>query len=737
MDLYICEKPSQAKDLALALKVKKRCDGYIESDGGDVVVTWAYGHLLEMFMPEDYSRDLKSWSLDTLPIMPDEWQYKVKSTASKQYKIVNGLIKKASTVLIACDLDREGESIARSLLDRAKYKGKVKRVRLTALDETSIKKALSDIRSGSETLPLYYAAMSRQRADWLIGMNASRLYSILARQAGYNQTIHIGRVITPTVTLVCQRDKEIKEFTPSPYWTLKFVVSVQNGQFLADWVPDETCCDDKGHCINKAFAEQVANQVQGSSAVITKAEKKQGKESPPLPFDLTSLQQYSSKRWGYTAQEVLDAAQSLYENKKAISYPRTDSKFLPESQLGDAPVILQSLILSDQSVSGLVAGANSNNKSRAFNDKKVTAHHAIIPTPSKTDVSKMSEMEMNIYDAVRRFYIAQFYNDFLFYKTNIEVSCEDHLFVASGKTPVKQGWKVIFGSEKESSPKDDGEEDECEENTKLPKVNHGEPALMQTPKLEGKMTRPPSHFTESSLLSAMENVARFVTEEKFRKILKDTAGLGTPATRAGIIQGAVDKGYFKREKKALLSTEKANSVIDILPSALKSPGMTAAWEQELEKIASEEGDMDVFMNQITNWTNKLVVQLKSKSDSLTKDGGGLSKAFESVKPPTFECFNCGGEIRRIKGSRGFFWGCRNESCKKTFDDNRGKPVDPKKSEQKAKNAPACPKCDAHMVKRKGKPKDDKKASYFWGCSNYPKCTGTKPVTPKKIKNRTE
>ncbi|WP_370559792.1 DNA topoisomerase III (plasmid) [Edwardsiella tarda] len=641
MDLYICEKPSQAKDLAEVLNARQRGEGFLH-DGGNTVITWAVGHLLELFMPEDYDEKFKSWSLETLPITPTTWMYNVRKNSIKQYKAIEHLVKKAKTIYISTDYDREGESIARSLLDRFHYAGPIRRVCLRALDEASIRKALAQIKDGSETLPLYYAALARQRADWLVGINTSRLYSVLARNVGYKQVLHVGRVITPTISLVCQRDRDISAFTPSPYWTMGVCVSVQNGQFTAQWTPPDECSDEQGRCINKAFAEKVISQINGANAIISKAETKPGKESAPLPFDLTSLQQYASNRWGYTAQQVLNAAQALYETHKATTYPRTDSRYLPESQKGDIPDILQALILSDNNVSGLVAGTNPHRKARVFNDAAVTAHHAIIPTPAKVNISSMSEIEYNLYDIIRRFYIAQFYSEFEFSKTKIEVQCGHHFFNTSGKTPTKQGWKVLFTSEDESDPQGENDSDDRPiEQEKLPHVSQGEPARLNNAELANKMTRPPPHFTEATLLSAMENIAKFVTEEKFKQILRDTAGLGTPATRASIIQGAVDKGYFSRQKKNLIATDKAHALIAVLPPAIKSPGMTAAWEQELEKIASGSGNMSVFMKQIMSWTCQIVEQLKNVAPALSKKGGAMDKAFATAKPPTYDCFNCG------------------------------------------------------------------------------------------------
>lgn len=731
MNLYLCEKPSQAKDLAAVLGVSKKGNGYLFDEKGQTI-TWAYGHLLEMYMPDDYDERYKSWSLETLPISPETWKYKVRDSSAKQYKVIVELLNKASSVFIATDFDREGEAIARSLMERANYSGPVQRVCLRALDAASIRKALASVKDGKDTMPLYYSALARQRADWLIGMNISRIYTVLSRKAGYDQTLHIGRVITPTITLVCQRDTEIANFKPSPFWTLDVEVSVQNGQFNAAWVAPQQFADTEGRCTNKTYAEQVAAQVSGTAAVISKAETKAGKESAPLPFDLTSLQQYGSKRWGYTAQEILDAAQSLYETHKATTYPRTDCRYIPESQRADIPHVLQAIMISDQSVSGLVAGANSSTgtSSRAFNDKKVTAHHAIIPTQTPTSISAMSEIEFNLYDAIRRFYIAQFYSAFEFSRTNVEVSCGQHLFTASGKVPIKQGWKVLFNSDSESDPEDESDQNGSQPDQQLPHVNQGEPCQLKKPTILDKVTRPLPHFSEASLLAAMENIARFVTEEKFKKILKETAGLGTPATRAGIIQGAVDKGYLIRKKKTLLATSKAHALISVLPAAVKSPGMTAAWEQELEKISTGEGSITAFMRQISQWICTLTEQLKANSAAMTQDGGPLATAFAGAKAPTVDCFNCGGALKRIKGKTGFFWACRTPSCKKTYNDNRGKPVDPEKANTPPKNSPKCPDCSTQMLKRKGKDKDGKPRS-FWGCSNYPVCKGTAPVKARK------
>lgn len=731
MDLYLCEKPDQGRSLAAVLGVNQRAEGYMH-DGGSRVVTWAIGHLLELYMPDDYDPALKRWSMDTLPISPETWKYHVNKRRAKQFNVVKAQLAKASTVFIATDLDREGESIARSLLDRCQYRGEVRRVGLRALDDKSIRKALGDIRPGDETVSLYYAALSRQRADWLIGMNMSRLYTELARRVGYTETLHIGRIITPTVSLVCDRDKQIAGFKPSPFHVLRISVSVQNGAFMATWVPPEELADEQGRCLNKTYAEQVARQVQGAEAVISRAEVKGGHEHAPLPFNLTSLQQYASKRWGYTAEQTLDGAQALYETHKATTYPRTDSRYLPVSQREDIADTLQSLITSDPDISGLVAGADPDRESRAYNDEKVTAHHAIIPTPSATDISKMSELERHLYDAIRRFYIAQFYHPFEFKRTALEVAAGKHVFTAAGKVPIKQGWKVIFGSDAESSPQDDSQdaadaEENPGESTLLPKVRQGEPALIQSGDLIDKMTRPAPHFTESALLGAMENVARFVSEPRFKQILKETSGLGTSATRAGIIKGAVDKGYLKRQKKVLRATDKAYALVSIVPEAIKSPGMTAAWEQQLDLIAAGDANMRQFMQQIDNWVCSIVNTVKTNAATLSAGDGQLQTTFAGAKPTTHACFTCGSELRRIRGKNGFFWSCCGAACRKTFPDERGKPV----LRDEPDDAPLCPDCSESMRLRSGKAPGKKRASKFWGCTGYPECQATMPYQRKR------
>lgn len=729
MDIYICEKPSQGKDLAAALKARQYKDGYILGDG--MAVTWAIGHLLELFKPEDYDEAYKEWNLSNLPLIPSQWKYAVKEKTAKQFNVIAELVKKASTVYIATDYDREGEAIARTILDQLQYRGRIRRVCLTALDSKSIAKALNNIKEGSETVPLYHSALARSRADFLVGMNLSRLYSVLAQAIGFREPLQIGRVLTATVYLVCERDRAIATFTPKPYWTIKATVATAKGSFQAAWVPPSEHSDELGRCINPNLAKAALQACSGKIGQIANATTTPKTQGAELPFCLTSLQQYANKRWGYTADDVLSYAQALYEKHKLTTYPRTDSRYLPEEQRDEVPDVMLAIKRTDPSIAALVDGADLQRKCRVFDTNKVIAHHAIIPTFEQGSIAALSEEERNIYDAIRRFYLAQFYPAHEYLSTEITVVCTGQTFISKGSVPTLAGWKAVFGSDFEITPRDEDEveSDEPAADATLPPVSTGDACQVARADLGEKTTRPLPYFTEAALLAAMENIGRFETNVHLKKILAETAGIGTPATRAALIKGAVLRNQLTRKGRSIRATAKAHALMAILPPAIKLPSMTAMWEQEMEKIASGSIPMDAFIQQITQWITTMVAQLKAAAPELAKLDGPIAKAFEGAKPASHECvFSCGGQMNRVKGSNGFFWGCQNPECKKTCNDSRGKPQKPVAG---ADDAPDCELCNSPTKLRKGKPKDGKRAQYFWGCTNYPGCNGTLPyVKPK-------
>ena len=735
VDVYLAEKPKQGRALAAVLGCDRTGKGCMHNGKG-TFVAWCIGHLLQALKPDDYSEDWKGWKLDHLPMVPGEWKHQPNDKTRDQLKVVSELLRKAGKVYISTDFDREGEAIARNVIRYAGYQGPLYRVCIKALNPKGLRKALDAIVPGKDTINLYHSAVCRERSDWLVGMNGTRLFTLIARGAGFQETLHVGRVVCPMINLVVTRNQAIANFVPRDYWDLWADVAVQRGQFRAKWVPPEECTDEAGRCINKTLAEQVSAQLTGTGGVIEKAETTPSRESAPLPFHLNSLQQYGNVRFGYTADEVLAAAQSLYENHQAISYPRTECRYLPENMHAEAPEVMQALILSDASISGLVAGADLKRKGRCFNDRQLEgkSHEAIIPTAERINLSSLTEIERNLYDAIRRFYIAQFYEHHEFNRTVIHVRAGKHEFIAKGRQPTKQGWKILFPDTETFSEADSNEEDDADEqSTALPPINQGEPAIISGPEVTGKHTRHPPYFTEATLLSAMEHISRYVTEEQFRRILKETSGLGTPATRASIIKTAVDRGYLIRKKRQLHASDKAVALMKALPPALKSPGLTAAWEQELERVARGEVSQDEFMRKITDWVSRIVHGFKASLAATEGQGStqaaALKQTFSEARGTLHKCFACGAELRRVKGQKGFFWGCTNrDTCNKTFPDQKGLPQKPISDEDR----PLCGDCGRPMNLRMGRKGDAKRASRFWGCSGYPECRAITPYTkPKK------
>jgi len=715
VQLYLCEKPSQARDIARVLGVRNKADGCLQSK--DITVTWCFGHLLEMLAPDGYDPAYKRWQLDTLPIIPAPWKSEVKKEARKQYGIVQRLLKNATSVVIATDADREGETIAREVLQQCRWRGPVTRLWLSALDDASIRKALTSMLPGSKTEALYLAGLGRARADWLVGMNLTRAYTLIGRRAGHDGVLSVGRVQTPALNLVVERDLVIENFKSSPYYEVHGTFQVETGQLTAKWLPPTELTDAEGRCTNQEAARILAQKIEGQSGKITKAETKREKEAAPLPFDLSSLQQEASKRWGMGAQEVLDTAQALYETHKALTYPRTDCPYLPDSQRAEATQVLSALKQSDNVYAPLVDGADTGLCSRAWNDKKITAHHAIIPTTTATDVAKMSERERRLYDLVSRRYIAQFYPAYEYDKTVVEVAVCDSTFRATGIVPRVEGWRSVLGK-----TKTDAEDD----NVELPVVTAGDVAQVLSARLDTKQTKPPARYTEGTLIAAMKSIGKLINDPKLKKVLRETSGIGTEATRAGIIETLLQRKFLKKSKKHLISTTTGRALIAMLPAEIKDPATTALWEQGLDDIAQGRGDLSAFISGQAQWIDEILRQVKQQSTSGTTRSAGFGGEDQAQHP----CPLCAKPMRRRKGKNGWFWGCTGyPDCKSTLPDNRGKPGQAnKRSEARvtggdppAKIGEACPQCrSGHLVQRTVK--NGKNAGKpFVGCTAYPKC----------------
>ncbi|MCG8011941.1 MAG: DNA topoisomerase 3, partial [Candidatus Thiodiazotropha weberae] len=682
--------------------------------GQDCIVTWCFGHLLEMASPDQYDESLKRWSLDSLPIVPERWVLAVKKEARKQFKVIQQLLKQASSVVVATDADREGETIAREILDQCRWRGPIQRLWLSALDDKSIRKALSNILPGQQTEPLYQAGLGRARADWLVGMNLTRAYTLIGRQQGHDGVLSVGRVQTPTLNLVVQRDLEIEAFKPSPYYVLTVEFEVANGRFRAKWLPPETVTNTEGRCTNQQAAINVAQRIDKQVGTIVTATTEHKREPAPLPFDLSSLQQEASKRWGMSAQLVLDTAQALYETHKALTYPRTDCPYLPLSQHSEVEQVLKAMSQSNASYRELTQSANTSLQSRAWNDKKITAHHAIIPTTSPTDTGRMNANERKLYDLVCRRYLAQFFPDHEYEQTTITLSVCDETFRATGKTEKSAGWRVV-----QSMPSESNEAD-SETNQPLPRVEQGSKAHVRTTDLKTKQTKPPARFTEGTLIAAMKNIGKQIEDPALKKVLRETSGIGTEATRAGIIETLVQRGFIKKQKKHVISTNTGRTLIAILPNEIKDPATTALWEQGLDDIAQGKGQLATFIQGQAQWINTVLRQSISNTKTATASTGFANT--ESTHP----CPACGKPLRRRKSSNGFFWGCSAyPDCKTTLPDNKGKPTQRKSAYKtqphKARVGDTCPECKKGKLVLRSIKNGKNEGKSFLGCTSYPKC----------------
>lgn len=645
MRLFICEKPSQGRDIAKVLGASRRGDGCLI--GTDLTVTWCIGHLLETAPPEAYGIQHKHWSLDHLPIIPAQWQVEVKPKTAAQFKVIKRLLSDATTVVIATDADREGEMIARELLELCQYRGLVERLWLSALNEASIRKALSSLKSGQETFPLYHSALARSRADWLIGMNLSRLFTLLGRRAGYDGVLSVGRVQTPTLRLVVDRDRAIAGFVPVPYWNVEVHLSSMGQRFIASWLPPRSGRDESGRCLQQALAHHAVQTItDGKSATVISLQTEHCREAPPLPFDLSTLQEVCSRKLGLGVQEVLNIAQALYETHKATTYPRSDCRYLPESMFNEAPAVLDALLETDSALRPAFGSLDRSLRSRVWNDAKVTAHHGIIPTTEPANLMRMSEQERQVYELIRSQYLVQFLPHHGFDRTQVELECGEERLTAVGKQILVQGWKSLLCENPE-------EDEPSRKSQVLPVLQQGTQCAVDDVELKSMRTAAPKPLTEGDLIKAMKNVAKLVNDPRLKQKLRDTTGIGTEATRAGIIKGLIDRGYLLKKKRALMASAAAHTLIEAVPAAVADPGMTAIWEQALDEIQAERLTLDAFVAKQAKWVTQLVTHYRSLTLTIAVD----------TSPG---CPMCNASMLRRKGKSGPFWSCsRYPDCKGT------------------------------------------------------------------------
>lgn len=601
MKLWIAEKPSVAKAICAELGIVKKGSGFNECKGGNIV-TWCFGHLLEQagpdaYVPEDVpvtKKGTKIWRMQDLPIFPTKWKLTVKSDKGvrAQIKTIKGLLGKADSIVNCGDPDREGQLLVDEILEYFSNKKPVQRFWVSAQDPVSIRKGLSSLQPNSKFNGMKLAALGRSRADWLLGMNLTRALT-LAHSVKERKLIAVGRVQTPTLALVAEREKTIKQFKSIPYFVLKAQCSAASDSFSSAWKASERQkgLDSEGRLIDIREAKCLLNKLTPvKTAVVVKSETVPKKISQPKVFSLADIQLEASNRFGFSAQETLDTCQSLYEVHKAASYPRSDCQFLPESQWVDSDKVLRAISTTCPLLAPFATKADTKIKSPTWNDKKITAHHGIIPTQQPVEWSSLNDKERKIYELIARRYISQFYPEHLFNASVIELNLGGETFCSKGKSVIRQGWKVLYSGQTDTEEKTD-----TESNQTLPTVKVGDQVKVLKTEVKEELTKPPVSFTEGTLIAAMEKIHTVVDNPEYKKYLKEGDGIGTPATRAAIISELKKKGYLGTKGKKLFATPEGIELLTLVPDLVKNPILTAIFERKLKEVESGKSPLKDFI----------------------------------------------------------------------------------------------------------------------------------------------
>lgn len=610
MKLYIAEKPSLGRAIAAALpKPHKNHKTHIEVANGDVV-SWCVGHILAQADPQDYDESFKKWSMETLPIVPEQWQLKPIARTRAQLTVLRKLVKQADSIIHAGDPDREGQLLVDEVIDYFKVskvkKANVKRLLVSDLNLPAVKRSLNSLKNNQDFMPLSISALARSRADWLYGINLTRACTLQGQKQGYNSVLSVGRVQTPVLGLVVRREQDIANFVSKPFYQVLAHLSVNKEQanksdsFTAKWQPSDACqqyCDGEGRVLVKGLADNVVARINNQPAIVENINTESKQQNQPLPFNLSSLQIAAAKQFSMNAKLVLDVCQALYEKHKLITYPRSDCRYLPKEQIKQATGIINMLAASNLPCSEQAKNADNAIKSKAWNDKKITAHHAIIPTEKSPNSINLNSFEKNIYLLIVRQYLTQFYPVYCYQQTKLTVKIAGGIFTTNHKVEQQQGWKILFPSSDKSTTTG---------NDALLSLSKGQVLHCWQGELVEKHTSPPESFTDATLLSAMTGIARFVSDENIRKVLRDTDGLGTDATRAGIIDLLFKRNFLSRQGKKIIATEVGIALINALPSQATLPDMTAQWEASLTAISEKNASYLSFMQPLTYTVTEMV-----------------------------------------------------------------------------------------------------------------------------------
>ena len=598
MRLFIAEKPSVAKAIVAELGCVTRGDGFITCKDGSVV-TWCFGHLLEQaepdaYLPDDVPRTKKGskvWRFEDLPIYPKNWKLLPKNDkgVKKQLATIGKLLKKASLVVHAGDPDREGQLLVDEVLEHFRYTGRVQRFWVSAQDSASIRKGLTNLRDNETFDGMRLAALGRSRADWLLGMNLSRAYTLARQAQGKKELIAVGRVQTSTLALVAKRDVAIRDFKPVPYFVIK--ARLGGGKpFTAVWEPEESQAgiDEQKRLVDRCIAAALQQRLKAvGQATVVRCSRTPKKIAQPKAFSLADIQLGASNQFGFSAEKTLNLCQSLYETHKATSYPRTDCSFLPESQYADAKNVLAASAKTMPPLAGLVAKCDCSIQSPTWNDKKITAHHGIIPTQQAADGSKFSDDERKIYRLIAERYLSNFLPAHEYLACSIELRIATERFSAKGRLVTKPGWKVVTSAADEDKADDEGQA--------LPELKSGLQLPVSGIDCEEERTKPPAAFTEGTLIRAMENIHQAVNDPQSKKFLKEGDGIGTPATRAAIIAELKRKKYLEVKGKKIVATELGLHLLQVVPDVMKNPVLTALFERILREVEAGNVPLDVFI----------------------------------------------------------------------------------------------------------------------------------------------
>lgn len=632
--LVLAEKPSVARELAKVLGCNQKSEGFIS--GNKYIITWALGHLVTLAEPEAYGEQYKSWNLDTLPMLPQKMQLVVMKETSKQFRIIQGLLKRTEVteVIIATDSGREGELVARWILMKAGCRKPAKRLWISSQTTKAIKDGFASLSPSREYDNLFLSAQARAEADWLVGLNVTR-----ALTCKHNAQLSAGRVQTPTLALIVAREAEIKHFVPKDYYTVKAKFdgfsAVRMGHSKNASIFDESAADN------------IMVNIKDKGATVTEVAKQYKHSAPPAAYDLTELQRDANRKYAYSAKQTLSLMQSLYERHKLLTYPRTDSRYITKDVVATLPDRLKAVAIGPYAeLAGTLLRNRPLSTRYLVDDSKVTDHHAIIPTEEYVDLTALSPEERNIYDLVVRRFIAVLSPAFEYEETRLTILIGKEKFYAKGKMVRNAGWKAAYGAVLSAEDEEDG----LKEQT-LPPIKQGDkPKVISIVKQSGK-TNPPARYNEATLLSAMENPSGQLEDQTLRDVLKTTSGLGTPATRADIIEKLFSTFYVERKGKELVPTSKGIQLISLVPPDLKSAGLTAKWEQELSLISKGKAKSDVFIEEMRSYAKKLVALVIASDAAYVHDNATRQK-----------CPDCEKFLLEVQGKKGRMLVCPDREC---------------------------------------------------------------------------